>query len=68
MTVNAKGVYIAGDNETGVFYGIQTLMQLLPVEKSKFIIHSLCNHQRFSPFSIPWYDLDVGRHFFPVVL
>ena len=32
MTVNNKGVYIAGDNAPGVFYGIQTLIQLLPVD------------------------------------
>src|ERR1700747_2667762 len=29
MTVNNKGVYIGGDNEEGVFYGVQTLIQLL---------------------------------------
>ncbi len=33
LTVNNKGVYIAGDNDNGVFNGIQTLMQLLPVTK-----------------------------------
>lgn len=32
VTIDNKGVYIAGDNETGVFYGIQTLIQLLPTE------------------------------------
>ena len=31
MKVDDKGVYIAGDNEDGVFYGIQTLIQLLPI-------------------------------------
>ena len=35
MTVDNKGVYIAGDNETGVFYGIQTLIQLLPVPDAR---------------------------------
>ena len=32
MTVNNKGAYIGGDNEEGVFYGVQTLIQLLPVD------------------------------------
>ena len=32
MTIDNKGVYIAGDNEPGVFYGIQTLIQLLPMQ------------------------------------
>jgi len=34
MTVDNKGVYIAGDNETGVFYAVQTLIQLLPVDSA----------------------------------
>lgn len=33
LEVNKKGVYIAGDNEAGAFYGIQTLIQLLPTGK-----------------------------------
>ena len=31
LTVDDQGVYIAGDNAAGVFYGLQTLLQLLPV-------------------------------------
>jgi hexosaminidase len=31
MTVNNKGVYIAGDNANGVFYGVETLLQLFPI-------------------------------------
>src|SRR5580700_12208806 len=31
LSVDQKGIYIGGDNETGVFYGIQTLIQLLPL-------------------------------------
>ena len=30
LSVDNKGIYIAGDNEAGVFYGIQSLIQLLP--------------------------------------
>ncbi|WP_315814619.1 glycoside hydrolase family 20 zincin-like fold domain-containing protein [Paraflavitalea speifideaquila] len=33
MQVKKDQVYIAGDNEAGTFYGVQTLLQLLPVEK-----------------------------------
>ncbi len=74
MTVDNKGVYIAGDNETGVFYGIQTLIQLLPLEMTKsppdrqagklpipFI--SIADYPRFPYRGM---HLDVGRHFFPV--
>ena len=40
MTVNNKGVYIGGDNEVGVFYGIQTLIQLLPVDNKPQTINN----------------------------
>jgi len=64
------GVYIAGDNESGVFYGIQTLIQLMPVPEAGKAINTI---------AVPWVTiedeprfayrglmLDVGRHFFPV--
>lgn len=68
MTVNNKGVYIAGDNEQGVFYGIQTLIQLLPTEKPadsklKIAYVSIKDYPRFGYRGMM---LDVGRHFFPV--
>ena len=72
MTVDANGVYITGDNETGVFYGIQTLIQLLPVQGKKIIT-------RPAQLKIPYVSIedaprfgyrglhfDVSRHFFPV--
>ena len=34
MKLMVKAIYIAGDNEEGVFYGIQTLIQLLPFPKN----------------------------------
>jgi len=65
MTVNGNGIYIAGDNETGVFYGIQTLIQLLPVNNDKLQIPfvSINDYPRFAYRGM---HLDVGRHFFPV--
>lgn len=68
LTINNKGVYIAGDNENGVFYGIQTLLQLLEQRSTN-------NGQRSLPqltitdyprFAYRGMHLDVGRHFFPV--
>ena len=72
MTVDNKGVYIAGDNANGVFYGIQTLFQLLPVPDARLkmrppkldIAHvSIEDAPRFAYRGL---HLDVGRHFFPV--
>jgi len=79
MTVDNKGVYIAGDNETGVFYGIQTFIQLLPIPNAKpqtknekpqtkdyklqIPYVSIEDHPRFEYRGM---HLDCGRHFFPV--
>jgi hexosaminidase len=71
LTINNKGVYIAGDNEEGVFYGIQTLIQLLPVQDNttkppmsiKIPYISIEDAPRFGYRGM---HLDVGRHFFPV--
>jgi hexosaminidase len=65
MEVNAKGVYIAGDNAPGDFYGIQTLLQLLPVEKSTSLSVPYVTIKDFPRFQYRGLHLDVGRHFFP---
>jgi len=72
MTVNNKGVYIAGDNANGVFYGIQTLIQLLPVPDARLRMrpNSLAiphvSIEDAPRFGYRGMHLDVGRHFFPV--
>jgi hexosaminidase len=67
MTVSNKGVYIAGDNETGVFYGVQTLIQLLPTQNYNSQLQipfvSITDYPRFAYRGM---HLDCGRHFFPV--
>lgn len=72
LTVDGKGVYIGGDNEQGVFYGAQTLIQLLPVPDARLKMRP--NKLEIPYVSIedaPRFDyrgmmLDVSRHFFPV--
>lgn len=72
MTVDGKGIYIAGDNEDGVFYGIQTLIQLLPVPEAE-------SKMRRDKLNIPYVaiedaprfayrgmHLDCSRHFWSV--
>src|SRR5215204_1584546 len=67
LEVNKNGINIKGHDEEGVFYGIQTLIQLLPphVSNNKIEIPFLTikDHPRFGYRGL---HLDVGRHFMPV--
>lgn len=66
MQVKADGVHINGDNENGVFYGVQTLLQLLPAEKDKPFSLPYVNIEDYPRFAYRGLHLDVGRHFFGV--
>jgi len=79
LSADNKGVYIAGDNENGVFYGIQTLLQLIDQSATKQSTgpggRTTNNDQRSIPqlsitdyprFAYRGMHLDVCRHFFPV--
>lgn len=66
MQVKKDQVYIAGDNETGTFYGVQSLLQLLPVEKGTALKIPFVNIKDYPRFQYRGLHLDVGRHFFPV--
>ncbi|HYJ63270.1 MAG TPA: beta-N-acetylhexosaminidase, partial [Parafilimonas sp.] len=66
MTVDKDKIYIGGDNEQGVFYGIQTLIQLLPAEKSNSLNIQQCNIIDSPRFAYRGLHLDCGRHFFSV--
>ena len=70
LNVNNKGIYIAGDNPDGVFYGIQTLIQLLPAAKANNQNISLLIPQLAITdqprFQYRGMMLDVSRHFLPL--
>lgn len=66
LTVDKNKVYIGGDNEEGVFYGIQTLIQLLPVDKSATLSIPQCSVEDAPRFAYRGMMLDCGRHFFSV--
>ena len=71
ISVNTKGIFITAEKPAGLFYGVQTLLQLLPKEiESKTIVKSIkwevpvveiMDNPRFG-----WRGLmfDVARHFF----
>ncbi|MFH6967502.1 beta-N-acetylhexosaminidase [Flavobacterium sp. FlaQc-28] len=61
-----NGVEIIGNSPIGTFYGIQTLIQLLPVEKSSNLAIASVNVQDEPRFAYRGAMLDVGRHFFSV--
>lgn len=66
LTSDAKGIYIAGDNETGAFYGVQTLIQLLPVTPAQKLPIPFISIKDYPRFAYRGLMLDAGRHFFPV--
>jgi len=78
LTVTKDGVLIEGDTYTGTFYGIQTLIQLLPpydvrsavntsegVNISTLLVPTV-TIQDYPRFNYRGMHLDVGRHMFPV--
>ena len=72
LNITKDGVDISGDTYAGTFYGIQSLIQLLPVATNTS--QQTTNNLTIPQLSItdaPYFNyrglhLDVGRHFFPV--
>ncbi|MBS1654056.1 MAG: family 20 glycosylhydrolase, partial [Bacteroidetes bacterium] len=71
MTVDNKGISVTSSSTTGLFYGIQTLIKLLPVnpqpETGKLQIKiPYVTITDYPGFAYRGMHLDCGRHFFPV--
>lgn len=68
LTITEKGVLLQGGSPEGVFYGMQSLLQLIQQQFSAaFPIDLPCVHIEDEPaFAYRGMHLDVGRHFFPV--
>ena len=66
LDVTSNNIRISAGSAAGIFYGVQTLLQLLPVKQkaTELVVPcvSLKDYPRF-----PWRGmmLDVSRHFFP---
>ncbi|HEY0041516.1 MAG TPA: family 20 glycosylhydrolase, partial [Flavisolibacter sp.] len=69
LTVTKDGVTIEGDTYTGTFYGLQTLIQLLPstpqVSPSVSYAIPFVAVSDYPRFKYRGMHLDVTRHFFP---
>lgn len=66
LNSNANSVQIKGNSAIGTFYGMQTLIELLPVEKSNSLKIASVAVKDQPRFAYRGAMLDVGRHFFPV--
>ena len=64
LIVSASSVLINGDTHQGTFYGIQTLIQLLPIEKSDALKIPSVDIEDYPRFKYRGMMLDCGRHFF----
>ena len=73
LDVSQTSVTITAPSAAGLFYGVQTLRQLLPVEVERRSLQSpgrpwrvqACSIQDAPRFGYRGMHLDVGRHFFP---
>ncbi len=66
LEVNPRGITVKGNDAAGVFYGVQTLIQLLPVQTGilpTIPAVAICDYPRFAYRGM---HLDVVRHFFSV--
>lgn len=66
LTVAPASVTISGNSDQATFYGIQSLIQLLPVEKGDRLSIPAVSITDYPRFAYRGLHLDVGRHFFPV--
>ncbi|WP_430811005.1 MULTISPECIES: family 20 glycosylhydrolase [unclassified Carboxylicivirga] len=73
LQVSPRGIVVKANNPVGLFYGFQTLRQLLPAEmESKTQVSDLdfsipaVSINDAPNFSYRGLHLDVGRHFYPV--
>ncbi|HUB90335.1 MAG TPA: family 20 glycosylhydrolase [Dyella sp.] len=66
LLVTPRGVVIQASSDKGLFWGVQTLRQLLPLERASSVDIPAVNIKDAPAFAYRGFMLDVGRHFFPV--
>jgi hexosaminidase len=67
LTVSSKGIMLESPSPSGLFYGIQTLLQLMPPIKQKLsaVVVPAVEIKDSPRFAWRGLHLDVGRHFMP---
>ena len=66
LTITEKEISINAENNNGAFYGMQTLIQLLPIPKKEKLQLPQVYITDTPRFTYRGMHLDVSRHFFPV--
>jgi hexosaminidase len=66
LTISKNKIAVEGEDAAGVFYGIQSLIQLLPFEKTKALAVPQLKIEDSARFVYRGMHLDVGRHFYDV--
>lgn len=66
LEVSPNGVNIEGNDAAGVFYGVQTLIQLLPTRAGVLPTLPAIGIKDYPRFEYRGMHLDVARHYFPV--
>lgn len=66
LNTSQNGVAIVGKSAKAVFYGIQSLIQLLPTEKANTLSVAEASITDYPRFDYRGMHLDVSRHFFDV--
>ena len=68
LSVNSKGVTITASAPNGLFYGVQTLIQLMPASRKRLaeVVLPAVEIKDSPRFAWRGLHLDVGRHFMPV--
>lgn len=66
LDINSNGIQVQASDEAGAFYGIQSLLQLLPLEKKSTLAIPYINIKDAPRFVYRGMNLDATRHFMPV--
>ena len=66
MEINQDRVQIKASSPNGIFYGVQTLKQMLPTSSSEKLCVPCAEIKDMPRFVWRGLMLDVGRHFYPV--
>lgn len=66
LEASSNAIKINGNSPAGAFYGVQTLIQLLPVEKTSVLKVPCVSIQDAPVVGYRGLMLDVGRHYFPL--